>query len=373
MRTPPLHGPPGCRSRRSTTTAFAVAGLCVAITGILVAGFDQTVNLQVSGTFTFDVIAAILVGGTAVSSSRGSIVQSAIGAVVISVIYDILLLRGASTACRFSSKAWSSSWSSCSCISHAVREEFVSVHDEVRALRAPLPRHVRTVMPYVLLATLIVVLFVMPRLYGKTVSIFNVYDSLQYWSAYGLVALGLGLTMIAGEFDFSVLGIFAACPMIAVKVGEHGALLGLVVALGIAAVVGFLEGVIIARLRINSMAVTLGFYIALLGVSVTIANDETVSYSDYNVGSMLDATKLRILSWSSIIAIVVFAIVVVVMHYTHIGRDVRAVGGDRRASRTVGVEVDRVLIGVFVTSAVCSALGGVLLAYSLATAVPDPA
>ncbi len=38
----------------------------------------------------------------------------------------------------------------------------------------------------------------------------------------------------------------------------------------------------------------------------------------------------------------------------------------------VGVEVDRVLIGVFMTSAVCSALGGVLLAYSFATALSNP-
>ena len=60
------------------------------------------------------------------------------------------------------------------------------------------------------------------------------------------------------------------------------------------------------------------------------------------------------------------------MRFTHLGRDIRAVGGDRRASRMVGVEVDRVLIGVFIASAVCSALGGILLAYSFATALSNP-
>jgi ribose/xylose/arabinose/galactoside ABC-type transport system permease subunit len=73
-----------------------------------------------------------------------------------------------------------------------------------------------------------------------------------------------------------------------------------------------------------------------------------------------------------LIAIAIFALIFAVMRYTHLGRDIRAVGGDRRAARTVGVEVDRVLIGVFITSALCSAVGSVLLAYSFATALSNP-
>ncbi len=80
-----------------TTVAFAVAGFCVAIAGILVAGFAQNVNLQVQGTYTLDVIAAILVGGNAVTGGRGSVGRTIIGALIIATIADILLLLGAST------------------------------------------------------------------------------------------------------------------------------------------------------------------------------------------------------------------------------------------------------------------------------------
>ncbi|HET7717429.1 MAG TPA: ABC transporter permease [Bauldia sp.] len=80
-----------------TTAAFAVAGLCVAIAGILIAGFARNVNLQVQGTYTFDVIAAILVGGTAVTGGRGSVGRTVIGALIIATITDMLLLQGAST------------------------------------------------------------------------------------------------------------------------------------------------------------------------------------------------------------------------------------------------------------------------------------
>lgn len=240
------------------------------------------------------------------------------------------------------------------------------------ARRTPVSRRVRTAMPFTLLAIMGVALVVLPRFSGQQASAFNVYDALQLWSAYGLVALGVGLTMIVGEFDFGVLGVFALCPMIAVKLGELDLFLGLGAALAVAAAVGFLEGAIVAKLGVHSMPVTLGFYIALLGATIAIGDSQSVSFSNLDVGSALDAVKLGILSWRSIIAVIVFALVLAVMRFTHVGRDIRAVGGDRRASRTVGVEVDRVLIGVFVASAMCSALGGILLAYSFATALSNP-
>jgi len=80
-----------------TTAAFAVAGFCVAVAGVLIAGFAQNVNLQVAGTYTFDAIAAILVGGSAVTGGWGSVGRTVIGALIIATITDMLLLVGAST------------------------------------------------------------------------------------------------------------------------------------------------------------------------------------------------------------------------------------------------------------------------------------
>ena len=248
----------------------------------------------------------------------------------------------------------------------------MSVQEQAPKRRTPVSRQVQTFMPYVLLAIMIAALLALPLFSSRQASIFNVYNSLQLWSAYGLIALGVGLTMIAREFDFGVLGVFALCPMIAVKLGEYDTLLGFVVAIGVAALIGLAQGLIIARLRLHSMPVTLGFYIALLGTTITISNSQSVSFSNFDIGAVLDDTKFQILSWRSIIALAIFALVFLVMRYTHFGRDIKAIGGDRRASRMVGVEVDRTLVIVFVTSAVCSALGGVLLAYSFATAIADP-
>ncbi|MCL2803342.1 MAG: ABC transporter permease [Micrococcales bacterium] len=80
-----------------TTLGFIIAGACVSIAGILVAGFNQNSNLATQGTFTFDAIAAVLVGGNAVTGGYGSVGRTVIGAIIIAAVSDMLLLRGAST------------------------------------------------------------------------------------------------------------------------------------------------------------------------------------------------------------------------------------------------------------------------------------
>jgi ribose/xylose/arabinose/galactoside ABC-type transport system permease subunit len=77
-----------------TVTAFGVAGGCAAIAGILAGSLNENATLQVQGTFTFDAIAATLVGGNAIAGGRGSVLRTVMGALIIAVVSDVLLLRG---------------------------------------------------------------------------------------------------------------------------------------------------------------------------------------------------------------------------------------------------------------------------------------
>lgn len=82
---------------RLTVIAFACAGLTAAVAGVLLGAFNQSGTLTTTGTLTYDSIAAVLVGGTAVLGGRGSVVRSAAGALVLAALADMLLLRGYST------------------------------------------------------------------------------------------------------------------------------------------------------------------------------------------------------------------------------------------------------------------------------------
>ena len=224
--------------------------------------------------------------------------------------------------------------------------------------------------PFAILALMIAALALLPVVTQYTVRTANVYDIFQNFSSYGLVALALGITIIAGEFDLSVSSMYLLGGMAAVLTGAGSPVVGILVALGTAIVVGVVQGSLIAGFRLNSMPVTLGGYLVVLGTTYILGHGKSVMYEDYNVGLRLDEPIAQIFSIRSLVALGIFVVAAIVLRYLRVGRDIRAIGGDRRAARVAGVPVDRLLVGVFVISALGAALPGALLSYSLATASP---
>ncbi len=237
----------------------------------------------------------------------------------------------------------------------------------IERLRRPAGREVA---PFAILAAMIAALMLLPAFTSYSVRTANVYDILQNFASYGLVALALGLTIIVGEFDLSVSSMYLLGGMVAVLTGAGSPLVGVLAALGAAIVVGAVQGGLIAKFRLNSMPVTLGGYLVVLGITYVLGHGKSVTYENYAVGLRLDKPIAQIFSIRSLVTLGIFVVAALALRYLRIGRDARAIGGDRRAARIAGVRVDRLLVGVFVVSALGAALPGALLSYSLATASP---
>lgn len=232
-------------------------------------------------------------------------------------------------------------------------------------------RSLRKSLPLFILAAILLALVTLPLHSDVLVSTFSINNSFQNAASLGLLALGIGLTMIIGEFDLSSLGFYAIGGMIAVKFGAEIPLLGLFLALVLAVVGGALQGWIVARTGISSVPLTLGGYIILLGGSHLVSDSQTLAYANYDVGLWLDSVFGGVFSARILIVLGTFLFISALMKWTRVGREIRAVGGDRRASRASGVQVDRIIVGVFSASAVLSAIGGALFAFSSSAAKPD--
>jgi ribose/xylose/arabinose/galactoside ABC-type transport system permease subunit len=228
------------------------------------------------------------------------------------------------------------------------------------------------VMPLVSILVVLGAFGCSPLLNGKPLQVFDVYNALQGFAQLGLLALAIGLTMIAGEFDLSVVGTYALGGMLAVQLGAKSPVLGVLAALGAGAAVGLVQGALIARLRIASMPVTLATYIALLGLTYAMSGGLSKSYPNSAATLWVDQSLGGVFSPRSLLTLTAFLIAAAVLGFTKLGRELRAIGSDRRASRVAGVRVDRRLIAVFTISGVLAALGGALLSYSYASANPDP-
>ena len=75
-------------------------------------------------------------------------------------------------------------------------------------------------VPVVALGVMIVAFLCTPLINGHALTSFDFYNTLQGLAQLGLLTLGLGMTMIAGEFDLSVVGTYALGGMVAVRAGQ---------------------------------------------------------------------------------------------------------------------------------------------------------
>jgi ribose transport system permease protein len=227
-------------------------------------------------------------------------------------------------------------------------------------------------VPAVSLPVVVVAFACTPFMSGEGLTTFDIRNALQGFAQLGLLALGLGLTLIAREFDLSVVGTYALGGMLAVQTGKSSAILGVLVAVAAGAAIGAVQGGLIAWLRIPSLPVTLATYIALLGLTSTISGGLSKTYTNSAATLWVDQTILGVFSPRSLGTLAAFLIAALVLGFTKLGRELRAIGGDRRAARVAGVRVERTLVGLFTFSGTLAALGGALLGYSYASANPNP-
>jgi ribose transport system permease protein len=213
---------------------------------------------------------------------------------------------------------------------------------------------------------------IVPGLTGNALGGFDIYNAMQGFAVLGPVTLALGITILAGEFDLSVLGMLALGGVIAIRLGgTHGAF-GVLVAVAACAMLGAVQGAIISIARIHSMPVTLGGYIALLGLSNVLAKGQTLTFTNSGASVWVDQPILTWFSPRSLIAVAAFVVIGVALVATPVGAELRAMGSNRRASRVVGIPVGRRMTMVFALSAALCGLSGALLAYSDASASLDP-
>jgi ribose/xylose/arabinose/galactoside ABC-type transport system permease subunit len=224
--------------------------------------------------------------------------------------------------------------------------------------------------PFAIMLGTIAVLGLLDHGTGYFFSIGTVFSVMQLFATLGLVALGLGLSMLVREFDLSVSGMVGLAGCIAVMTGGANPWLGAILGVGAGLLSGIVQGLIMTRLNLSSVGVTLGGLLTLQGLTYVLTGNQNVSYPNMTVALELNSPIAGLFSVRSVVALVVFAVAALLMTYTRFGRDLVATGSDRRASHIAGLNTDRVVIGAFAASGACSALAGVLLSYSLGAASP---
>ena len=188
----------------------------------------------------------------------------------------------------------------------------------------------------------------------------------------GLVAMGVTILMIAGEFDISVGSVFALAPMVMAVSLVAGVPFAPAVLLGLAAAaaIGFLNGFITLRFAIPSFITTLGMLFVARSITVVISGGfPPVLPADIPSWIFTHYVGLIRLSmfWFAAIAIVLAAI----LSLTNFGNWIKSTGGQIEAAAAMGIRTDAVKMICFVLSAVLAGFAGIIQVLRLGSPLPS--
>lgn len=170
----------------------------------------------------------------------------------------------------------------------------------------------------------------------------------------GLVALGMTLVIVSGNIDLSVGSIVVLTACLTAKLLETGCptWAAVLAACAMGTILGAVNGLIVAKLKIPSFLVTLGTMAAYRGAAQAMLGAKSVKLPKPFIG--LDMKTLGPLPYPLIIFLFLALGIGLLLHQTVFGRWTFAVGTNERASRYSAVPVDRVKILVFaITGLLC--------------------
>ncbi len=188
----------------------------------------------------------------------------------------------------------------------------------------------------------------------RFLSIGNLESILTSVAVLGIIAMAVNQVVLAGEIDISTGSMMGLCAMVAgiVATNYGGLLLPLLAAVVVGALAGALNGLLVTVGRVPAIIVTLGMLYALRGVILLITGGQWVSGIPSETRLMGLGTVFGV-SVPLIILLALFGVLSLVSRNTIWGRNVYAVGGNRRAARLFGLPVDRTRFLTFVLVGVC--------------------
>ncbi|MGI9254141.1 MAG: ABC transporter permease, partial [Thermomicrobiales bacterium] len=182
-----------------------------------------------------------------------------------------------------------------------------------------------------------------------------------------IVVLVMALIIINGEIDLSVASMMGLAAAIVAWLFQRGTAmpLAILVALGVGALFGLMNGFFVAKLGITSLAVTLAGYIGFRGLARMLIEDNSVGdfpewFNHAGQQGIVGPVTLSILLY-----VVLAIIAALVLNRTGFGRTTYVVGNSAKVARFSGVSVERNKMILFTMSGLIAALAGILYAARL--------
>jgi len=203
-------------------------------------------------------------------------------------------------------------------------------------------------------------------------SVENVIAILRQCALVLIVGAGMTMLLIAGEVDLSVGAslAFSGCVAMDVTNRTGSVALGALAGILFGGLVGLFNGLVVTRLKVNSLIATIATMMILQGGVFLYTREAVQNKHQQPAFTEISTGYLGPIPLPVILAALVFAAAYIVLRYTTFGRYIYAVGANARAARLSGIQPERLKLIVFVVTGLLAGLTGLILASLMNTGQP---
>jgi simple sugar transport system permease protein len=245
--------------------------------------------------------------------------------------------------------------------------------EEVR--RAPLKVVAGSLREFALLPALGVIIIVGVIVSPAFLTSANLTTVIEFSAPLGLLVVGETLTLIFGQMDLSLQGIYLLAPTVGAYLAIHPSTrlglvgsgtdlpggVGVLVVIAVGAACALILSTLVVKLGMNAFILGLGLLILWAGLAQGIVNSATLFSMPpalIYIGNH-DWLGFPVAAW---IEIAVFCGTGAFLRYHRTGRAIYAIGGNIEAARAAGIKVDRIMIGFWIYAGILGAIAGLMTA-----------
>jgi ribose transport system permease protein len=207
---------------------------------------------------------------------------------------------------------------------------------------------------------------------GRFASVLNFGNIALDGSYLLLIAVGMTFVILSGGIDLSVGSLLALSGVLTAYASQWGSLAAIVVPIGVCALFGLVNGLLIGRARIAPFIVTLAGLLFARGLAFAASDEGNKVYIIPPDLALTRVGQARFLGLEAPVwfALAVFVLALVLLNRSRFGQAVFAIGGSEEAAELMGLPVTRVKTLVYVLSATLTGLAGVLVAAQTQSGLP---
>lgn len=200
--------------------------------------------------------------------------------------------------------------------------------------------------------------------------IYNLQSLIRDLAFVGMIGVGQSLLLLIGELDLSVGKVASLCGIMSGMMMVHwgwNPYLSVIAALIFGLALGFLNGIIITKLRLNAMVATIGMQGVYGGINLVLTKGKAITNIPSQI-HFLGKGNLGYIPFPFIFTLIILILILFLVSKMKTGRYIYAIGNNREAAKILGIKVDKIRVIIYSIVGFISAMAGVLYVARLGSA-----